>query len=193
LTGLGAGTRVTGVTSDGSVICGTAGGNRAFIWSQSAGLKLLPLPSGATSAQGVGVGLYNGTVVVAVNTDAASYKAKRWEGTTAGAGTLSICKLNGTLEWIARGLGTNGTSDFWISALHNGGDGGGRKRRGTRGRPTRPSRTLSRTWATTTATFHAVATTATAAASTLPRNRARRRRSQPDESTRRIAMAPLNS
>lgn len=159
LTGLGVGTTVTGVTADGTVLCGTTSASRAFIWSATDGLKVLPLPSGATTASAVGVGMYNGQVVVAINTNAASYRAKQWEGTTAGTGTFtSLPKINGTLEWTATGLGSNGTSDFWISGFApSGGDGGGRKAgRYARSTNTTVSFTLP-TYGHDNSDFHAVA------------------------------------
>jgi len=119
---------ITGISADGSVVCGTSG-SRAIIWSSTEGIKDLGLPTGVTTASAVGVGIYNGNVVVAVNTDAPSFKAKRWDGNTAGVGTYTdLPRIDGALEWNARGLGTDGVSDLWIAgSSFNGGDGDGRQ------------------------------------------------------------------
>ncbi len=126
--GLGAGTTVSGVTASGAAVCGTSN-NHAFIWTSAGGLKDLGAPAGATTSSATGVGSYNGSVVVSVNSNAASAKARRWEGNTDGIGAFtSLPLLNGTLEWTTYGLGTNGTSDLWIcGSSTSGGDGGGRR------------------------------------------------------------------
>lgn len=131
-TGLGSipgstGSAATGLTADGSVVCGNSG-SRPFIWTANNGMKSLGLPGDATSCSAAGVGLHNGSVVVAVNSDSAAYKAKRWDGNTAGQGTFTNLPRVGTLEWTTSGLGTNGTSEVWISgSTPNGGDGNGRQ------------------------------------------------------------------
>lgn len=118
---------VTGITADGSVICGNSGG-RPFIWTSAGGIKDLGLPIDTTSANAAGVGVCNGNIVVAINSNAAGYKAKRWDGNTVGQGTFVNLPRAGTLEWTASGLGTNGTSELWISgSTINGGDGNGRQ------------------------------------------------------------------
>lgn len=118
---------VTGIATDGSVICGNSGG-RPFIWTAGGGIRDLGLPTDATSAGAAGVGVYNGNILVAINSNASNYKAKRWEGNTAGQGAFTNLPLADTLEWTASGLGTNGDSELWISgSTINGGDGNGRQ------------------------------------------------------------------
>lgn len=125
---LGAGTSVTGITADGSVVCGTSGGNRAFIWTAEHGLRDLGVPSGASESRAAGVGIHNHNVVVAVNTNAGTSRARRWEGSPSGVGTFAgLPRLNGTLEWTATGLGSDG-GEYWISGFStSGGDGNGRR------------------------------------------------------------------
>ncbi|HPZ96581.1 MAG TPA: immunoglobulin domain-containing protein [Phycisphaerae bacterium] len=138
--GLASGTTVTGISADGTVVCGTTAANRAFIWTRTEGFREIGVPAGATQSKAAGVGWYNGNVVVAVNCNASSFTARRWEGNTAGVGTFaSLPKLNGALEWVATGLGSSGT-DYWISGLApTGGAGGGRKA----GRYTRSTNTTA--------------------------------------------------
>jgi hypothetical protein len=130
--GLGAvpgmtGSTATGITADGSIVCGTSG-SQAFIWTAGGGIKGLGVPAEATSSSAAGVGLHNGSVVVAVNTNTPTFKAKRWDGNTAGQGAFTSLPRTGSLEWTASGLGTNGTSEVWISgSTINGGDGNGRQ------------------------------------------------------------------
>jgi hypothetical protein len=119
---------ISGISADGSVVCGNSG-SRAMIWTAADGARDLGVPADATTASAAGVGIVNGHVVVAVNTDAAGFKARRWDGTTTGAGTYAALPLMaGTLEWLARGVGTDGTTNVWIAgSSFNGGDGGGRQ------------------------------------------------------------------
>ncbi|MGB9625994.1 MAG: immunoglobulin domain-containing protein, partial [Phycisphaerae bacterium] len=93
------------------------------------GVRDLGLPAGATTASAAGIGIYHGSVVVAVNTDTTSFKAKRWDGDTTGVGTYTdLPRMDGTLEWKAEGLGTDGSSELWIAGTSfNGGDGNGRQ------------------------------------------------------------------
>jgi hypothetical protein len=69
-----------------------------------------------------------GSLVVALNTDAATFKARKWTGGDDGVGNFSnLPILNGTLEWNTRAIGSNG-SDVWIAGnSFNGGAGNGRK------------------------------------------------------------------
>ncbi len=119
---------ISGVTADGSVVSGSSG-SRGFIWTRTDAIMDLGLPAGATSCStsGVAVGP-GGNLVVAVNTNTASSKAKKWTGTAAGVGTFaSLPLLAGTLEWTTRGIGASG-SDVWIAgSSFNGGAGGGRR------------------------------------------------------------------
>ncbi len=131
--GLGAvpgmtGSTATGITSDGSIICGTSG-SQAFIWTDGGGIKGLGVPTGASTSSAAGVGLHNGSVVAAVNTNTSTFKAKRWVGNTLGQGAFSdLPRPGASLEWTASGLGTNSTSEVWISgSTVNGGDGNGRQ------------------------------------------------------------------
>lgn len=117
----------TGITTDGSVVCGNSG-NQPFIWTEGDGIKGLGLPGDSTSCSAAGVGVSNDGIVVAVNSNAAIYRAKRWDGNAAGPGAFSSLPRAGTLEWTASGLGTDGTSEVWISgSTINGGDGNGRQ------------------------------------------------------------------
>lgn len=132
-TGIGSlgtgGSTVSGVASDGSVVCGTSAG-QPVIWTAGGGLVGLGLPGGATSATAVGVGIGpGGSVVLAADTNAATSRARRWDGNTAGLGTWSdLPRLRGTTEWQPLALGTDGNSDVWIAGSSpNGGDGNGRE------------------------------------------------------------------
>jgi len=126
--GVGAGSTVTGMTADGSVVCGTNAGH-AFIWTPDNGLRDLGVPAGATTSSAAGVGLYNGSVVVAVDSNRSTSRAQKWQGNTAGVGSFSaLPRIGGSREWIVAALGTNGTSDLWIAGSSiNGGDGNGRE------------------------------------------------------------------
>lgn len=119
---------VAGVTADGTVVCG-ASANTAFIWTAANGIRSLGLPAGATTSSAVGVGVYSGNLVVAVNSNTSTYLAKRWDGNTAGVGTYSnLPRMDGNQEWTPRALGTNGITDLWIAGSSiNGGDGNGRE------------------------------------------------------------------
>ncbi len=119
---------VSGISADGSVVCGASGG-RAIIRTSAYGLVDLGVPTGATTSSAAGVGVFNGNVVVAVNTNAATFQARRWDGTAAGVGAYSsLPKMGGTLEWLAKGRGTDGVSEVWIAgSSFSGGDGGGRQ------------------------------------------------------------------
>jgi len=120
------GSRITGMSADGSVVCGSSG-SRAFIWTASGGMQDIGLPGGATTAEARGVGLCAGQVVAAVNTNAPTYRAKRWEGDVGGAGTFIDLPRADGLEWTVSGLGSDG-GDAWISgSTFGGGDGGGRQ------------------------------------------------------------------
>ena len=124
----GTASTVSGITADGSVVCGTSA-SKAFLWTETDGLKSLALPVGATTATAAGVGIYNGAVVLAAATNASTYRAKRWDGNTLGTGTWSnLPRMDGSLEWNPSGLGTDGAANLWIAGSSvNGGDGNGRQ------------------------------------------------------------------
>lgn len=115
---------IAGITADGSVIAGSSG-NHPFIWSPTTGLKSLGLPAGATSGAAVGVALdAGGRLVVPVNTNASTFKARTWIGTLSGSGSWSTLPRSAGREWTARGIGAN-ASDLWIvGSTLTGGDGG---------------------------------------------------------------------
>ena len=119
---------VRALSSDGRVAAGESGG-RAVIWSVTQGLKVLGLPDGATISSGAGVGLYQGDLVVAVDTDRSSYRAHRWDGNPDGAGTFSpLPRAGGSREWMVRSLGTDGAENLWVAgSTLAGGDGNGRE------------------------------------------------------------------
>lgn len=122
------GSTINGLTSDGQIATGESGG-QAIIWSTTDGLKVLGLPAGATASSGAGVGLYEGNVVVAVDTNRSSYRAHRWDGNLDGAGTFSaLPQAAGSREWLVRSLATDGAEDLWIAgSTLAGGDGNGRE------------------------------------------------------------------
>lgn len=119
---------INGLSSDGSVAAGLSGG-QAVIWSVSNGLQVLGLPSGATWSSAAGVGLYQGQVVAAVDTNRSANRAWRWIGTPEGTGTFTaLPRVGGAREWTVRGLGTDGTDELWIAgSTIGGGDLNGRE------------------------------------------------------------------
>ena len=119
---------VNGLSSDGTIAAGQSGG-QAVIWSATEGLRVLGLPTGATSSSGMGVGINQGQVVVAIDTNRSSSRAHRWDGNPAGVGTFSaLPRAGGSREWTVRGLGTDGAGDLWIAgSTLSGGDGNGRE------------------------------------------------------------------
>lgn len=122
-------TTVSGMSSDGTVVCGTSDG-RAFIWTAEAGLKDLGLPVDATASAAAGVGVSaDRTIIAAVNaTTPAGVKAMRWDGAVDGSGTFSVLpRMDVSQEWTARALGTDG-NEVWIAGSSiNGGEGDGRE------------------------------------------------------------------
>lgn len=120
---------VGGMSADGSVVCGTSDG-QAFIWTADTGPRSLGLPADAVAAEATGVGVTtDGTVVVAVNvTTPAGTQAMRWDWRPDGyAAFTSLPKMDGSQDWTARALGTDGT-DVWIAGSSiNGGDNNGRE------------------------------------------------------------------
>ncbi len=126
---LGAGgSTVSGITADGSVVCGASEG-QAVIWSASQGMRSMGVPAGATTSSAAGVGLFNVNVVAAVNSNAAGFKAHRWNGNPAGTGAFTpLPRMDGVYEWTAAALGTDGSADLWIvGSTISGGDGNGRQ------------------------------------------------------------------
>ena len=124
----GAGCTVTGMSADGSVICGGSAG-RAWIRTASAGMRDLGLPAGATSATAWGVGRYGSGIVAAADTNRSTSRAQRWDGDANGSGVFApLPRVGGTREWVPAALGTDGSCDVWIvGSSVNGGDGNGRE------------------------------------------------------------------
>jgi uncharacterized membrane protein len=118
----GSSSTVGGISADGSVVCGTSD-DRAFVWNVYDGPRDLGLPADATAVAATGVGLTNdGTMVVAINaTTAAGTQAMRWDGRVDGSATFtSLPRMDGSQDWTARALGTDG-SDVWIAGSSIGG------------------------------------------------------------------------
>jgi len=111
--GLGTGSTVTGVSTDGSVVAGdnSTGG---FIWSRANGL--VGLGAGVNTA---GVATRGGTVIVGANI---SGNAWRWDGNTAGVGTWTQLPLaGGTAAWtILCTSASDSLNNVWFGGNTNG-------------------------------------------------------------------------